>query len=146
MVILFPQLPSRGQCWWILVILCKGGQQMYWFQRWVYENVFLVSRVSVQLNYHISLSGLSKQLARKESLFSEDINRTIRRYSSRTFIWMATPLGFISRKLSSVVTMVLECIFIKSFHLIEFRKVIFKSRWPRSTTICVKMINIYEHF
>ena len=110
MVILYPHLPSRGQCWWILVILCKGGQETYWLQRWVYENVFLVSRVSVQLNYHISLSGLSKQLARKESLFSEDINRTIRRYSSRAFIWMATPLGFISRTLSSLVTIVLMSI------------------------------------
>ena len=46
-------------------------------------------------HYHVSLSKLNMKIARTWTVFSNNVNTTIRKCSSRAFIWVLTPLGFL---------------------------------------------------
>ena len=52
----------------------------------------------------VSLSKLSIKIAKTSSLFSNNVNTTIRKYSLRAFIWIVTPLGFVYKKMNSLST------------------------------------------
>ena len=46
---------------------------------------------------HIFLFKLNIKYAKTWTLFSNNVNTTIRKYSSRAFIWVVTPLGFVGQ-------------------------------------------------
>ena len=48
-------------------------------------------------HYHVFLSKLNMKIARTWRLLSNNVNTTIRKYSSRAFIWVVTPLGFLGQ-------------------------------------------------
>ena len=47
--------------------------------------------------YHVSLFKLNIKFAKTWSMFSNDVNTTVRKYSSRAFIWVVTLLDFVGQ-------------------------------------------------
>ena len=77
------------------------------FWVWEYQYMRLVFYKSTQLwvtsswtehiHCHVSLFKLNIKLAETWTVFSNNVNTTIRKYSSRAFIWVVTPLGFVGQ-------------------------------------------------
>ena len=59
--------------------------QVYWFAVWF---------VCLPFHCHVSLSKLNIKFGKPWTLFSNNGNNTIKKYSSRAFIWVVTPSGF----------------------------------------------------
>ena len=77
--------------------LCRASKPVNYRRQQIYQFCYEVPAFTRRFHCHVSLSKLTIKFAKTWALFCKNVNTTIRKLSSKAFIWVVTPFGFVGQ-------------------------------------------------